>query len=76
MRLPNANDLKSDTVKTGSITSLLSAVIAFIQFLHVMGIIDKSVADKALLASPFIGVFGGYLAAYYRVNIKTNLDAP
>ena len=76
MRLPNTNDLKSDTVKTASAIGLLSVVMAVIQIGNIYGWVSDDFLQSTQTANPYITLILSWLVATFRANYKTDLNAP
>lgn len=72
-RLPNSQDLKSDTIKAAGVSGLLAAVVACIQFLGSFDLVSRAFVEQSLTALPYATIVLSYLTAAYRVNIKTEL---
>jgi hypothetical protein len=73
MRLPTADDLRSDTVKTGALATLFGAIGALAQGLGAGGLIPQSTVNTILAVSPYALIVVGYLSSYFRINQKTIL---
>ena len=73
VKQPVPSDLKSNTVKAAGITALLSAVVAFIQFLGSFDVVTEQFVQQVLKTFPYATIFLSYLVALFRKNLKAQL---